>query len=170
VSALHFALVVIGCNIYFSYTLSPVPFHRLQLLNTTVASIALFVNNVLTASYNAIYGSEEDETELILVVAPISSNTEIQSLYTAGLIDFETALPAALHSLGCSAEEIASAMERRRTLEKNEAAIKEIESKTNKAELERREKDAKNPPDRAAASKSAAPKPKSSTPSEPDSD
>ena len=53
--------------------------------------MALFVNSVLTASYNAIY-EDEDDTELILRVAPLSSNTEVQSLYTAGLIDFETAL------------------------------------------------------------------------------
>jgi hypothetical protein len=124
---------------------------QLQLLNTTVASIALFVNSVLTSSYNAIYGTDVDDTELILRVAPLSSNTEIQSLYTAGLIDFETALPACLHSLGCSAEEIASAIERRRQLEGEQKKMKAIEEKTSKAELERREKDAKNPPDRAGA-------------------
>jgi hypothetical protein len=54
--------------------------------------------------------------------------------------------PAALHSLGCSAEEISAALERRRKVEEDVAAMKKIEDKTTKAELERREKDAKNSP------------------------
>jgi hypothetical protein len=116
-----------------------------------VASIALFVNNVLTASYNAIYGSEANDTELILRVAPLSSNTEVQSLYAAGIIDYETAMPAALHSLGCSAEEISSALDRRRKVEEQAKKMKDAEEKTNLAELERREEDAKNPPDRAGS-------------------
>ena len=54
--------------------------------------------------------------------------------------------PAALHSLGCSAEEITAALERRRTQETEEAVVKKAEEKTNLAELDRRAKDAKNPP------------------------
>lgn len=61
-------------------------------MNTTVASIALFVNSVLTQSYHAIYGANDDEEELLLVVAPLAANKEIQELYGAGLLDFETAM------------------------------------------------------------------------------
>lgn len=75
-----------------TYTLKySLPF-RLQLLNTTVASIALFVNSVLTQTYHAIYGSGDDEEELILVVAPLAANKEIEDLYKANLIDFESAM------------------------------------------------------------------------------
>jgi hypothetical protein len=72
--------------------------------------------------------------------------------------------PAALHSLGCSAEEISAALERRRKAEEETAALKKIEDKTNKAELERREKDAKTPPkpESAGGSKPAAAKPAAS--------
>ena len=70
----------------------------------------------------------------------------MQALYTGGLIDFESAMPAALHSLGCSAEEIAAALERKRKAEEEATAMKQIEYNTTKAELERREKNAKNPP------------------------
>jgi hypothetical protein len=114
-------------------------------LNTTVASLALAVNDVLTQTYRAIYGGT-DEDELILTTAPLAATSEVQALYTGGLIDFESAMPAALHSLGCSAEEIAAALERKRKIEEEAAAMKKIEDKTTKAELERREKDAKNPP------------------------
>lgn len=102
----------------------------------------------------------------------------MQALYTGGLIDFESAMPAALHSLGCSAEEIAVALERKRKVEEEAAAMKQIEDKTNKAELERREKDAKNPPKpeggagsggSGGAGKSAAPAPAKPKPKKPES-
>ena len=144
---------------------------RLQLLNTTVASIALFVNSVLTQTYHAIYGSGGDEEELILVVAPLAANKEIEDLYKANLIDFESAMPAALHSLGCSAEEIASAMQRRRDAEAQEKAMNDEREKTERAELKARAKLAANPPPvqatstakAPAAPKPAAPKPQSDT-------
>ena len=129
---------------------------------------------MLTQTYNAIYGLDEDGgEELNLLVSPLSSVTELQALYAGGLIDFETALPPALHSIGCTAEEISAALDRRRELEKKQAEMKAIEEKTTKAELERREKDAKNPPKpeagKPAASSAAAPAKKTSAPASPDS-
>lgn len=90
-------------------------------LNTTVASIALSVNKVLTACYQAVYADAKEEDELVLLTAPLSSTTEIEALYTAGLIDVESALPSALHSLGASAVEIEGALKRRRDADKNKA-------------------------------------------------
>ena len=87
-----------------------------QLLNTTISSIAINVNNVLTRAYQACYGQvagSTDEDELMLVTAPLSATTEIEALYAAQIIDVESALPAALHSLGCSANEISEALKRR---------------------------------------------------------
>ena len=66
---------------------------QLQLLNTTVASLALVVNDVLTQTYRAIYGGA-DEDELILTTAPLAATSEVQALYTGGLIDFESAMYA----------------------------------------------------------------------------
>jgi hypothetical protein len=151
---------------------------RLQLLNTTVSSLAVTINNVLTQTYNAIYGIDDDGgEELNLLVSPLSSVTELQALYAGGLIDFETALPPALHSLGCTAEEISAALDRRRELEKKQADMKALEEKTAKAELERRERDANKPDSEARkpnleASKpaaSSAPAKKASAPASPDS-
>ena len=118
------------------------------MLNTTVASLALTVNNVLTTTYSAIYGGDDalsDGDELNLIVAPLTSIAELQGLYTAGLVDFETAVPVALHSLGSTAEEITSALERRREQDKKEKVMQSFEDKTMKAELQAREKVAKNP-------------------------
>lgn len=98
-------------------------------LNTTVASIALSVNKVLTACYQVVYDDSNEADELVLLTAPLSSTTEIEALYTSGLIDIESALPAALHSLGASAVEIEGALKRRREADKNkpnaEAAMAE---------------------------------------------
>ena len=144
-------------------------------MNTTVSSIALFVNNVLTQSYRAVYGSPEveDNTELILIVAPLAANAEIQQLYSSGLIDIESALPSALHSLGCSSEEIGSAMERRRAKDAEEKAMNTEREKTEKAELKARTKFAQNPKLAAEAgaeqpSAPSAPKPSSATDSDRD--
>ena len=102
---------------------------QLQLLNTTVASIALNVNKVLTACYQVVYDDSKEEDELVLLTAPLSSTTEVEALYTAGVIDIDSALPAALHSLGASAVEIEGALKRRRETDKNkpnpEAAMAE---------------------------------------------
>ena len=117
---------------------------QVQLLNSTVASLALFVNRVLTQSYRAIYGND-DEAELILMVAPISATGEVKDLFEKGIIDFETAIPTALHSLGCSSEEIASALDRRRTTENQAKAMDREREQTERDELKARSKVAKYP-------------------------
>jgi len=91
----------------------------LQLLNSTVAQLAKAVSGVLTKTYNQLYTDDDENEEepavLKLVTAPLAVAEEIEKLYTAQLIDYETALPAALHSLGATTEEIEAAMERAKT-------------------------------------------------------
>jgi hypothetical protein len=50
----------------------------------------------------------------MLVTAPLSAVSEVSELFEKGVIDTESALPAALHSLGCSANEITEALRRMR--------------------------------------------------------
>jgi hypothetical protein len=69
---------------------------------------------VLTATYHAVYDDAKEGDELTLLTAPLCSTAELQSLFEAGVIDIESALPAALHSLGATAVEIAGATKRRR--------------------------------------------------------
>lgn len=68
----------------------------------------------MTATYHAVYDDAKEGDELTLLTAPLCSTAELQSLYEGGVIDIESALPAALHSLGCTASEIAGAVKRRR--------------------------------------------------------
>ena len=105
-----------------------VPCHVAQLLNSTIQSIAISVNKVLTATYHACYDDAKEGDELTLLTAPLCSTAEIQSLFEAGVIDIESALPAALHSLGCTAVEIAGAVKRRRKADQDGTDTKLLEA------------------------------------------
>lgn len=92
-------------------------------------------------SYHAVYDDALEGDELVLLTAPLAATTEVQELFTAGIIDIarndtrtqlhckayplpccvaqDSALPAALHSLGGSAVEIEGALKRRRQADKN---------------------------------------------------
>jgi len=102
-----------------------------QLLNSTIQSIALSVNKVLTATYHAVYDDAREGDELTLLTAPLCSTAELQSLYEGGVIDIESALPAALHSLGCTAVEIAGASKRRRQADQDGTDTKLLEAQNN---------------------------------------
>ena len=116
-------------------SLTPIPLpHRLQLLNSTIQSIALSVNKVLTATYHAVYDDAKEGDELTLLTAPLCSTAELQSLFEGGVIDIESALPAALHSLGCTAVEIAGAVKRRRQADQDGTDTKLLEAQ-NSAKL-----------------------------------
>lgn len=116
---------------------------QLQLLNTTVTAMAIQVNAVLTSCYHAVFGESSGRTEqdeLMLVTAPLSAASEVQGLYEKGVIDYESALPAALHSLGCSANEITEALKRRRSQQDSqglsEAAALESDNAVKAAQAE----------------------------------
>lgn len=104
---------------------------------------------MLTKTYNALYESDdadgEEPAQLKLVTAPLAAAEELERLYTAQLIDAEVALPAALHALGCTPEEVERALVRAK--EKNdeereflrrdrEMTLKERESGLRKAETD----------------------------------
>ena len=85
------------------------------------------MNKVLTACYHTVYDNAQQGDELVLLTAPLASTAEIEQLFTAGVIDIQSALPAALHSLGCTASEVAGAVKRREAAEKDGADTKLME-------------------------------------------
>lgn len=92
----------------------PAP-RRLTLLNTTVSQLAKSVNSVLTMAYRDIYGKDEDGEEpahLQLLTSPLSATEEVVNLYAAGLAPIEIAMPAVLHAIGASSDEIEKAVEK----------------------------------------------------------
>lgn len=107
-------------------------------LNTTVTSLSLAVNRVLTAAFHACFENAPEGTECCLITAPLSSTEEVANLYSQQVIDIESALPAALHSLGCTAEEIAGALKRRKKTEETrlggEAALAASQSEVQAAD------------------------------------
>ena len=120
----------VPASVIFEGKFSSNSMSQLQLLNTTVTSMALAVNKVLTACYHAVYDDAIEGDELVLLTAPLAATTEVQELFTAGIIDIESALPAALHSLGGSAVEIEGALKRRRQADKNNPNAEVMQAQT----------------------------------------
>ena len=89
---------------------------------------------MLTATYHAVYDDAKEGDELTLLTAPLCSTAELQSLFEGGVIDIESALPAALHSLGCTAVEIAGAVKRRKQADQDGTDTKLLEAQ-NQAKL-----------------------------------
>ena len=120
------------------------------MLNSTVSQLAKSVNMVLTMAYRDIYGEEDTSDEpamLTLLTAPLAATDEVVNLFAAGLAPLEVALPAALHAIGASKDEIDAAMEKaQKELEKKcacededramETEEKQLSLKERKAALE----------------------------------
>ena len=128
------AAMGVPASVIFEGKFSSNSMSQLQLMNGTIQSIAIAVNKVLTATYHAVYDDAKEGDELTLLTAPLCSTAELQSLFEAGVIDIESALPAALHSLGCTAVEIAGASKRRKLADKNGTDTKLLEAQ-NQAKL-----------------------------------
>ena len=77
-------------------------------MNTTVSQLAKAVNQVLTLAYRDLYGEEESDqpTSLSLLTAPLAASEEVVQLFQAGLAPVEIAMPACLHAIGASKDEI----------------------------------------------------------------
>ena len=57
-------------------------------------------------------GPDDDVGQLQLLTSPLAATEEVLALYTGGLVPVELAMPAVLHSIGSSKEDIDSALER----------------------------------------------------------
>ena len=122
------AAMGVPASVIFEGKFSSNSMSQLQLLNTTVTAMSIAVNKVLTAVWHACYTDAPEGDELVLLTAPLASTAEVEALYTAGLIDIESALPCALHSLGSTASEIAGAVKRRREADKAGTDTKLLEA------------------------------------------
>ena len=157
---------------------------QLSLLNSTISQLAKSVNDVLTKTYLALYPDEstnsltgareespETNLELKLRTAPLSASEEVIALYSANLIDAEIAVPAVMHALGSTPDEIDAAMERTRAKEEKDCQCedenRDMEMQQKKVALETSKVNLKNakaaPPPGAQPSSSSS----SSQPSKP---
>tara|TARA_X000001036_G_scaffold191327_1_gene180341 strand:- start:3925 stop:5568 length:1644 start_codon:yes stop_codon:yes gene_type:complete len=88
---------------------------QLSLLNSSVSQLAKWASLVLTRAYAEIYGDDADDngepTEVTLLTAPLAATDEVIALHAAGLCPVEVAVPATLHAIGCSREQIDNAVD-----------------------------------------------------------
>jgi len=107
-------------------------------MNSTVAQLGKSVNQVLTATYNSLYSADDENDEqpaqLQLQTSPLAATLEVVSLFTSQLIDLETALPAAMHALGATTDEIEKAWERAKAKNEKECACEDEEREWTKKE------------------------------------
>jgi hypothetical protein len=126
---------------------------RLSLLNSTVTSLAKSVNEILTEAYLDIYPDDSGDVTLELITAPLAASEEVLALFQGGVAPAEVAVPACLHAIGASREQIEDAVkqavEERKRLRDNEQnsadgeqasrvqdqAAKQQEGKANEARL-----------------------------------
>jgi len=103
----------------------------LSLLNTTVSQLAKAVNQVLTIAYRDLYGEEESEqpTSLSLLTAPLAASEEVVQLFQAGLAPIEIAMPACLHAIGASKDEIDLAVKEAVEKKEKDCACEDEEKK-----------------------------------------
>lgn len=121
---------------------------QLQLLNSTVSQLAKSINDVLTKTYVALYPDErtgvlgdreerpDGSVELKLRTAPLAASEELVALFGAQLIDTDVAVPAAMHALGSTNEEIEAALERIRAKEQ-----KDVQSQDEEREFQKKDRD-----------------------------
>ena len=86
--------------------------HRLSLLNSTVASLAKSINEVLSDTYAELYPDDTGDVQLELVTAPLAATEEVLALYQAGIAPAEVAVPACLHAIGASRDDIEDAVKK----------------------------------------------------------
>ena len=84
--------------------------HRLSLLNSTVTSLAKDISAVLSEAFIDVYGAEEGDTTLELITAPLAASEEVLALYAGGLCPAEVAVPACLHAIGATKDQIDDAV------------------------------------------------------------
>lgn len=97
--------------------------------------MAKSVSRVLTMAYRDIYGEDdniEDPAQLQLLTAPLAATDEVVALFTAGLAPCEIAMPAVLHAIGASKDEIDRAVEKACKNEERDAALREEERAAHK--------------------------------------
>ncbi len=129
------------------------PPRRLSLLNSTVTSLAKSINEILTECYAEIYHEDDSDVTLELITAPLAASEEVLALFQGGVAPAEVAVPACLHAIGASREQIEDAVkqavkerDRVRDNEQNTAdgeqasrvqdqAAKQQEGKANEARL-----------------------------------
>lgn len=104
------AALGVPASIIFEGKFSSNSMSQLQLLNSTISSIAVSLNTCLTQTYRAVYGGATDD--LVLVTSPLASVDEVVALFQAGVVDIDLAMPVALHSLGVCSKEIREALDR----------------------------------------------------------
>jgi hypothetical protein len=88
------------------------------------------VNEVLTMAYRDIYAAPgEDVGQLQLLTSPLAATDEVLRLFEGGLIPINLAMPAVLHAIGTTKEDIDTAVARAMVLAEEKEDCERCERK-----------------------------------------
>lgn len=93
--------------------------------------MAKSVNQVLTLAYRDIYatGPEDEVGQLQLLTSPMAATEEVAKLFEVGLVPMELAMPAVLHAIGSTKEDIDKAVEKAKGLQQAKEDCEACEQK-----------------------------------------
>ena len=75
-----------------------------------MTSLAKSINEILTECYAEIYQEDDSDVTLELITAPLAASEEVLALFQGGVAPAEVAVPACLHAIGASREQIEDAV------------------------------------------------------------
>jgi len=83
----------------------------LAILNSTVKSLATFINSILTFAYVSIYGTDGSNLTLELQIAPLAATNELIAVHKANLAPLDVTIPLGMKSIGATQSAIQVALE-----------------------------------------------------------
>lgn len=91
--------------------------------------MAKAVNSVLTQCYRDIYaeGPDEDVGQLQLLTSPLAATEEVAKLFEVGLVPVELAMPAVLHAIGATKDDIDKAVDKAKEMAKEKEECERCE-------------------------------------------
>lgn len=112
-----------------------------------MASLAKSINEVLSDTYAELYPDDTGDVQLELVTAPLAATEEVIALFQAGIAPAEVAVPACLHAIGASRDEIDEAVKKavadKDRLTQNEQNTVDHEHKSKEKEHAAKDQEAK---------------------------
>lgn len=89
-------------------------------------------------AYRDIYAesSADDVGQLQLLTSPLAATEEVLNLYSAGLVPVDLAMPAVLHAIGTTKEDIDRAVEEAKKADEDKKAVESSEQEFAKKDRE----------------------------------
>lgn len=111
---------------------------ELAILNSTVKSLATFINSILTFAYVSIYGTDGSNLTLELQIAPLAATNELIAVHKANLAPLDVTIPLGMKSIGATQSAIQVALEQAQERKRKADAYQEARDADAKRQRDQR--------------------------------